>query len=153
MHLIQSGQLWENQFLRRSRTLVILRFVEHTRCLATPRCRSSYQALLPSRMPKDSAVRGGSRLEDLRRRKWEPQGDTTPLNRFRKKAMFPKLWPRMPGQVLFVRCATKDNAIPVIAMRTVSQRVGCINKWKSDQRIPWITHVACPNASSWRGST
>src|ERR1700730_9145232 len=104
-------------------------------------------------MRKNSAERGGPSLEYFRRRIREPQGDTTPLAKFRKKARFPKLWPTMPGHVLFVRCATKESAIPVIAMRTVSQRVGCINKWKTDQRIPWITHVALPNASSWRGST
>src|SRR6267378_3017945 len=104
-------------------------------------------------MWKNSPGKCGPRLEDLRQTKQEPQGDTTPLTKFRKKARFPKLWPSMPGHVLFVRCATKESAIPVIAMRTVSQRVGCINKWKADQRIPWITHVALPNASSWRGST
>src|SRR4029077_12011233 len=83
----------------------------------------------------------------------EPQADATPLTRFRKKARLPKLWPTMPGHVFFVRCATKESATPVIAMRTVSQRVGCMNKWKTDQRIPWITHVALPNARSWHEST
>jgi len=41
----------------------------------------------------------------------------------------------MPGHVLLVRCATKESATPVIAMRMVSQRVGCMNRWKSDQQI------------------
>ena len=108
----------------------------------------------PSRMRKNSAGReSGLSPEGLRRRIRDRQGDAAPLTKFRKKARFPKLWPTMPGHVLFVRCATKESAIPVIDMRTVSQRVGCINKWKTDQRIPWMTHVALPNASSWRGST
>jgi hypothetical protein len=64
------------------------------------------------------------------------QCEVTPLIKLRKKAKLPKLWPTMPGQVLLVRCATKESATPVIAMRMVSQRVGCMNKWKTDQQMP-----------------
>ena len=42
----------------------------------------------------------------------------------------------MPGQVFFVRWAMKDRARPVMAMRVVSQRVGCMKRWKADQKIP-----------------
>ena len=56
------------------------------------------------------------------------QWEVTPLTRLRKKVKLPKLWPTMPGHVLLVRCATKESARPVIAMRVVSQRVGCMNK-------------------------
>jgi hypothetical protein len=73
-----------------------------------------------------SASGGDAGLEDLCRRKRGPQGDVTPLTRFRKNARFPQLCPTMPGHVLFFRCATKERAAPLIAMRTVSQSVGCI---------------------------
>ena len=81
------------------------------------------------------------------------QWEVTPLTKLRKKGRLPKLCPTMPGHVLFVRCATKDSAKPETAMRTVSQRVGCMNRWKSDQAMPWTIHVVFPNASSWRGKT
>jgi hypothetical protein len=64
------------------------------------------------------------------------QWEVTPLTKLRKKVRLPKLWPTMPGHVLLVRCATKESATPVIAMRMVSQRVGCMNKWKADQQMP-----------------
>jgi hypothetical protein len=50
--------------------------------------------------------------------------------------MFAKLWLMIPGQVFFVRCATKESAIPVMAIRTVSNRVGRMNKWNADQNTP-----------------
>src|SRR6266851_7701420 len=64
------------------------------------------------------------------------QWEVTPLTKLRKKVRLPKLWPTMPGHVLLVRCATKESATPVIAMRMVSQRVGCMNTWKIDQEMP-----------------
>ena len=64
------------------------------------------------------------------------QCEVTPLTKLRKTVKLPKLWPTMPGHVLLVRCATKESATPVIAMRVVSQRVGCMNKWKTDQQMP-----------------
>src|SRR5207247_10502340 len=64
------------------------------------------------------------------------QCEVTPLSKLRKKVKLPKLWPTMPGHVLLVRCATKESATPVIAMRVVSQRVGCMKKWKTDQQMP-----------------
>jgi hypothetical protein len=42
----------------------------------------------------------------------------------------------MPGPVLLVRCVTKENARPVIAMRMVSQRVGCMRKMEEGSTDP-----------------
>lgn len=64
------------------------------------------------------------------------QREVTPFTRFRKKGRLPMVWPIMPGQVFFVRWATKDRAKPLMAMRVVSQKVGCMNRWKADQKMP-----------------
>src|SRR5229473_113144 len=64
------------------------------------------------------------------------QREVTPLIKFRKKGRLPKVWPTMPGQVFFVPWATKDRARPVMAMRVVSHRVGCMKRWKADHKIP-----------------
>src|SRR5882762_1498822 len=64
------------------------------------------------------------------------QREVTPFARVRKKGRLPTVWATMPGQVFFVRWAMKDRARPVMAMRVVSQRVGCMKRWKADQRIP-----------------
>ncbi len=69
------------------------------------------------------------------------QWEVTPRTRLRKKVKLPKLWPTMPGHVLLVRCATKESATPVIAMRMVSQRVGCMNNPGVDNATSGLSQV------------
>jgi hypothetical protein len=64
----------------------------------------------------------------------------TPLTRLKKNGKFPKLWPTMTGHVLLVRCATKESARPVIAIRTVSQNVVALSGGSSLRSVLTLKH-------------
>jgi hypothetical protein len=71
----------------------------------------------------------------------------TPLAKLKKKGELPKLWPTMPGHVLFVRWATKESATPVIAIRneTGARRLGPERRIEALSRANLLALSPVPN--------